>query len=114
MEEHHRICVAKYLDVISCPLDIRAKGQRNPEQKWFSASTFDQFVCGKQVSEASQSPGLATNIWAIIERIYDQPPIQSAAPPPSQPPPAPPPSHVPAPGRSRRKRTAPETGFAQR
>eukprot|EP00965_Chrysotila_dentata_P261876 6214393-Pleurochrysis_carterae.AAC.3 len=112
MEEHHRIRVAKYLDAINCPLDIRAKGQRNPEQKWFSASSFDQFVCGKQASEASQSPGLATNIWAIIERIYDQPPAQSAASPPPTAAQAPAPSR-PAPSRSRRKRAAPEAGFGQ-
>eukprot|EP00965_Chrysotila_dentata_P085742 2829040-Pleurochrysis_carterae.AAC.1 len=39
MEEHHRVRVTKYLDSIGCPLDIRAKRQRNPEQKWFSVSS---------------------------------------------------------------------------
>eukprot|EP00965_Chrysotila_dentata_P124195 4104591-Pleurochrysis_carterae.AAC.1 len=113
MEEHQRIRVAKYLDSIGCALDIRAKGQRNPEQKWFSASTFDQFCCGSVASESSQSPGLATNIWAIIERIVDQP--ASVAPVAAQPPaPArPAPARAPAPSRSRRKRAAPEAGFGE-
>eukprot|EP00965_Chrysotila_dentata_P200701 6180126-Pleurochrysis_carterae.AAC.4 len=60
MEEKHRVRVAKYFDSMGCPLDIRAKGERNPEQKWLSASTFDLFCLEKQDSDGSQSsPGLA-------------------------------------------------------
>eukprot|EP00965_Chrysotila_dentata_P237894 6202182-Pleurochrysis_carterae.AAC.2 len=112
MEEHHRVKVAKYLDSIGCALDIRAKGQRNPEQKWFAASTFDQFCCGKFASESSQSPGLATNIWAILGRIIDVP-VPAAAQPPA---PAPAPAQqraAPAPSRSRRNRAASEAGFGE-
>eukprot|EP00965_Chrysotila_dentata_P190724 6174057-Pleurochrysis_carterae.AAC.1 len=66
MLEQHRARVAEYLDSIDCPLDLRAKGQRNPEQKWFSASSFDQLVLAS-TSGKGKSPGLAANIWAIVE-----------------------------------------------
>ena len=46
MLEPHREKVADYLASIGCYLDIRAKGTRNPEQKWFSAATFDEFTLG--------------------------------------------------------------------
>eukprot|EP00965_Chrysotila_dentata_P034251 1140888-Pleurochrysis_carterae.AAC.1 len=71
MLEPHRERVAEYLDSIDCAFDVRAKGSRNPEQKWFSAATVDSFVSGKQVSTTSKSPGLATNIWAIIKCVFD-------------------------------------------
>eukprot|EP00965_Chrysotila_dentata_P121466 4015645-Pleurochrysis_carterae.AAC.1 len=71
MLEPHREKVAAYLDSIGCALDVRAKGSRNPEQKWFSAATVDDFVLGSLHSQTSKSPGLAMNIWALIERVFD-------------------------------------------
>eukprot|EP00965_Chrysotila_dentata_P014330 474892-Pleurochrysis_carterae.AAC.1 len=45
MLPHHRERVAAYLDSIGCVLDIREKGKRDIQQKWFSASTVDEYVC---------------------------------------------------------------------
>eukprot|EP00965_Chrysotila_dentata_P049645 1646242-Pleurochrysis_carterae.AAC.1 len=72
MLEPHRERVAAYLDYIACPLDVRAKGSRNPEQKWFSAATVDDFVLGNSLSSNSKSPGLSLNIRALIEQVFDQ------------------------------------------
>eukprot|EP00965_Chrysotila_dentata_P014171 470087-Pleurochrysis_carterae.AAC.2 len=55
MLEVHRERVAAYLNSIDCPLDVRAKGSRNPEQKCFSAATVDAFVLGKQRGRAAVS-----------------------------------------------------------
>ena len=95
MEEEHREDVAEYLDEIGCPLDVRAKGTRNPEQKWFSASTFDEFVLGKAAYPNSKSKGLAANMFEIMKIIYtptlpthsryDDKPAEAPAPAPKAP-----------------------------
>eukprot|EP00965_Chrysotila_dentata_P159808 5279230-Pleurochrysis_carterae.AAC.1 len=68
MLPHHRERVAQYLYQIGCPLDIRERGKRDSSQKWFTASTFDDFVNGVQGRAKSSSPGFAENIWEICER----------------------------------------------
>eukprot|EP00965_Chrysotila_dentata_P088116 2908803-Pleurochrysis_carterae.AAC.1 len=44
MLPHHRERVAAYWNMIGCPLDIREKGRRDNQQKWFSASSVDNCV----------------------------------------------------------------------
>ena len=56
----------KALNAINVPLDVRAKGKRNPEQKWFSSSQFDEFMLGTAMHHKSKSPGLAENTWALV------------------------------------------------
>ena len=48
MLEKQRLQAARHLNSIGIPLDVRAKGKRNPEQKWFSSSQFDGFVLGRE------------------------------------------------------------------
>ena len=120
MDEEQRSSVAEYLTEIDLPLDIRANGRRNPEQKWFSASAVDDFFLG--CDEGSRHvPALADNIWAIIERVF--PPPSEAQPDVPQPagegssadqPLAPTPAPAPAPAPTAvggRKRVAPLGGF---
>eukprot|EP00965_Chrysotila_dentata_P220479 6191801-Pleurochrysis_carterae.AAC.1 len=78
MLEHHRGRVAEYLGSIDRPLDLRTEGERNPDQKWFSASSFDHFVTCS-TSKKGKSPGLAANVWAIVERVFDSS-LPSASP----------------------------------
>eukprot|EP00965_Chrysotila_dentata_P081590 2694115-Pleurochrysis_carterae.AAC.1 len=46
MLPHHRERVDEYLNAIGTPLDIREKGKRDGSQKWFTASSFDDYVGG--------------------------------------------------------------------
>eukprot|EP00965_Chrysotila_dentata_P115583 3819785-Pleurochrysis_carterae.AAC.1 len=80
MSPHHCERVADYLNQIGCPLDIREKGKRDSKQKWFTASTFDEFVNGVSCKVKSASPGLAENMWAICERVFDGQSLLSACP----------------------------------
>eukprot|EP00965_Chrysotila_dentata_P143778 4750424-Pleurochrysis_carterae.AAC.1 len=118
MLPHHRERVAENLNKFGCPLDIRKKGKGDNQQKWFSASTVDNYLCGADRSEKSASPGLTKNTWAICERVFDlQLPVAARYAQQSQgaqPAAAKPASHTPRhrPGASaRRKRSAPESGF---
>ena len=70
MDDKGRERVAAFLDSIGLPLDVREKGKRDRQQKWFSASGFDAFVLGKEHSEKSKSLGLAGNIWEVIHCVY--------------------------------------------
>eukprot|EP00965_Chrysotila_dentata_P167537 5532561-Pleurochrysis_carterae.AAC.2 len=72
MLEPHHDRVAAYLDHSACSLDVRAKGSRNLEQKWFPAAAMDGFVLGKAHFSTPKSPGLSLNIWVLIERVFDQ------------------------------------------
>jgi hypothetical protein len=119
MEEEQRDSVAEYLDEIDLPLDIRTKGKRNPEQKWFTASAVDDFFLG--VDEGSRKvPALADNIWAILQRVIPEPTVatpDAPTPPlgPSLVPPLAPPVTAPQPApvpRGGRKRLAPLGGFS--
>ena len=75
MSDADREEVATYLTSIGLHLDIRAKGKRDPQQKWFSAAQFDQFVLGDSHYSKSKSPGLVQNILNICDIIFDQPSV---------------------------------------
>ena len=72
MSDADRELVADYLLSIGLHLDIKAKGKRDPQQKWFSASQVDAFVLGTDHYAKSKSPGLVKNILAICEIIFDK------------------------------------------
>jgi hypothetical protein len=72
MTDTDRELVAGYLSSIGLHLDIRAKGKRDPQQKWFSAAQVDEFVLGTDQIAKSKSPGLVKNILAICEIIFDK------------------------------------------
>ena len=48
MDDTSRDKVTTYMADIGCYLDLRVKGQRNPEQKWMTGATVDDYVLGKQ------------------------------------------------------------------
>ena len=73
MTDADRELVAEYLSSIGLHLDIRAKGKRDPGQKWFSAAQADEFVLGADHFSKSKSPGLVKNILNIISIIFDKP-----------------------------------------
>ena len=64
--------VAEYLSEIGLHLDIRAKGKRDPGQKWFSAAQVDEFMLGREIRSKSKSPGMVMNVLAIVEIIFDK------------------------------------------
>lgn len=70
MTDYDREMVAEYLDEIGVHLDIKARGKRDPGQKWFSAAQADEFVLGDSHYKKSKSPGLVKNILAIIDIIF--------------------------------------------
>ena len=72
MTDDDRERVAAYLMEIGVHLDIKAKGKRDPQQKWFSAAQCDEFVLGSEYYKKSKSPGLVKNILAICELIFDK------------------------------------------
>ena len=113
MNPDDRELVAAYLTEIRLHLDIREKGKREQSQKWFSGAQFDEFVVGVlNGSRTSKSPGLARNILAIVELVYDAPTDAPAVPAPDvAPAPAPAPKKK---ATSRRARqAAPIGGFVQ-
>eukprot|EP00965_Chrysotila_dentata_P050281 1665888-Pleurochrysis_carterae.AAC.1 len=90
MNEYARSRATEYMESIGCYLDTRAKGQRNPEHKFMTGSTVDDFVLGKLRDVKSESPGLVINTLAFCEIVYggnsDPPsPSTSARPTPTQP-----------------------------
>lgn len=54
MTDDDRELVAEYLSSIGLHLDIRARGKRDPGQKWFSAAQVDEFVLGTEMSTKSK------------------------------------------------------------
>ena len=90
MTDADREEVAGYLLEIGLHLDIKSKGKRDPQQKWFSAAQCDEFVLGSAYYKKSKSPGLVRNVLAICEIIFDRhtvaQSIASAALEPSPPP----------------------------
>eukprot|EP00965_Chrysotila_dentata_P016493 546323-Pleurochrysis_carterae.AAC.1 len=116
LDETGREQATAYMESISCYLDLRAKGQRNPEQKFMSGSTVDDYVLGRLRNPKSLSPGLAVNTLAMCEIVYggkrpSKPAVASAAPAPSaaaagQPPPA-----RSTTASTRRRRVNPSRGF---
>ena len=79
MNSDQRERAAAYLSSIGLHLDIREKGKRDPQQKWFSGAQFDEFVLGPGVKKKSKSPGLACNILALIEIVFDQTAVDEKA-----------------------------------
>ena len=79
MTADQRTRVASYLVSIGLPLDIRERGKRDPQQKWFGGAQFDEFVMGDQCRSKSKSPGLVKNILAILELVFDEPTVVAAA-----------------------------------
>ena len=68
MNADQRERAAAYLTSIGLHLDIREKGKRDPQQKWFSGSQFDEFVMGKAVKKnrrARGSPGTSLRSWRL-------------------------------------------------
>eukprot|EP00965_Chrysotila_dentata_P216842 6189603-Pleurochrysis_carterae.AAC.2 len=49
---------------------MRAKGQRNPENKFMTGATVDDYVMGRLRDPKSKSPGLAANTLAMCELVY--------------------------------------------
>ena len=109
MNDPIREKVTSYMADIGCYLDLRAKGQRNPEQKWMTGATVDDYVLGKQRDLKSKSPGLAVNTQVLCDLVY-APLAAAAAVPAPAPAPAAPARPVTAPA-SRRRRQAPGGGF---
>ena len=68
MLEPQREKVASYLGSIDLYLDIRAKGKRDPQQKWFSAAQVDLFV---DPPEKHKSPGLMPNVLQMCQLVHD-------------------------------------------
>ena len=90
MTDMDRELVAEYLSSIGLHLDIRAKGKRDPGQKWFSAAQVDEFVLGWGHFKKSKSPGLVANILAILGIVLDKPTVAdqldaASAPAPKKP-----------------------------
>ena len=104
MNDSIREKVTSYMSDIGIYFDLRAKGQRNPEQKWMTGATVDDYVLGKQRDVKSKSPGLAVNTQVMCDLVYA--PL-AAATAPAAPAPARP-QTAPA---SRRRRQAPGGGF---
>eukprot|EP00965_Chrysotila_dentata_P131602 4350480-Pleurochrysis_carterae.AAC.1 len=70
MDEHARERASEYMESIGCYLDLRVKGQRNPESKFMTGSTVDDYVLGKLRDVKSKSPGLSVNTLALCEITY--------------------------------------------
>ena len=71
MTFEQRELVAEYLEMIGCPLDIRAKGDgRDANRKWFMGDVFQRFVEGETDKSNTKNPGLMANITAILDIIY--------------------------------------------
>ena len=59
MNADSRDTVSTFLDTINLPIDLREKGKRERQMKWFSASGFDEFVLGKERSRPPHThPGV--------------------------------------------------------
>eukprot|EP00965_Chrysotila_dentata_P160335 5294182-Pleurochrysis_carterae.AAC.1 len=59
-----------YMESIWCYLDLRAKGQRNPENKFMTGAIVDGYVMGRLRDPKSKSPGLAASTLAMCEFAY--------------------------------------------
>eukprot|EP00965_Chrysotila_dentata_P206800 6183754-Pleurochrysis_carterae.AAC.1 len=113
MDELARTRASEYMESIGCYLDLRAKGQRNPEHKFMTGATVDDFVLGKLRDVKSKSPGLAVNTLALCEIVYGggRGGVPAAAATLTAAPAQPTSAHRPAPAGTRRRRGAPVGGF---
>eukprot|EP00965_Chrysotila_dentata_P144889 4784741-Pleurochrysis_carterae.AAC.1 len=102
------------MESIGCYLDLRAKGQRNPEHKFMTGATVDDYVMGRLRDPKSKSPGLAANTLAMCEFAYGDGGKRAAASTQSSSQPAA--ATAAAPARqslgTRRRRAGPTAGFA--
>jgi hypothetical protein len=57
MTDCDREMVAEYLLSIGVYLDIKPKGKRDPQQKWFSHAQCDEFMLGDSWYKKSEVPG---------------------------------------------------------
>eukprot|EP00965_Chrysotila_dentata_P114149 3773855-Pleurochrysis_carterae.AAC.1 len=110
MDEKARKRATAYMESIGCYLDLRAKGQRNPENKFMTGATVDDYVMGRLRDPKSRSPGLAANTLALCELTYGGGRTKPSATTNSVPPPA-----AAAPAKktlgTRRQPAAPLAGF---
>eukprot|EP00965_Chrysotila_dentata_P041257 1368839-Pleurochrysis_carterae.AAC.4 len=70
MDERARSKAFEYFASIGIYFDLRAKKQRNPENKWMSAADVDDYVLGPERDVKSKSPGLAMNTHVLNEIIF--------------------------------------------
>eukprot|EP00965_Chrysotila_dentata_P128839 4259937-Pleurochrysis_carterae.AAC.1 len=98
------------MESTGCYLDLHTEGERNPESKFVTGSTVDDFVLGKLHDAKSKSPGLALNTLALCEIVYGN---SSSMPPPQRPAPAAAPTAAAPQPRAgtRRRRGGPVAGF---
>ena len=111
-DEGIRVKVSDYFAAIGVYFDNRAKGKRNPEQKWMSGADVDAFVMGPLRDPKSKSPGLAQNIINLIEIVFEG--KVTVAPSPAHALALAPPTAAPQKRKaetSKRKRAAPTGGF---
>eukprot|EP00965_Chrysotila_dentata_P220749 6191974-Pleurochrysis_carterae.AAC.1 len=111
INDSQRERATSYLESIGCFLDLRAKGVRNPKQKWMNGAAVDDFIMGQLGDPKSKSPGIAVNPVALCEIVYaGGGGAPEAADGDSQPTPPLPPR--PRGGGARKRRQAPTAGFA--
>jgi hypothetical protein len=78
MDDKGRERVAAFLDSIGLPLDVREKGKRDRQQKWFSSSGFDAFVLGNTSARSTPKgpsplalPACGNiSLWEVIHCVY--------------------------------------------
>ena len=63
MDADQRERAAAYLSSVGLHLDIREKGKRDPQQKWFSGGQFDEFVLGTMVKKNRRALALYATSW---------------------------------------------------
>eukprot|EP00965_Chrysotila_dentata_P242063 6204667-Pleurochrysis_carterae.AAC.1 len=72
MSDRARERATIYMDSIGCAFDMRVKGQRNPENKFMSGASVDNYVMGKLRDAKSKSPGLSINTMAICDIVFSE------------------------------------------
>eukprot|EP00965_Chrysotila_dentata_P190981 6174239-Pleurochrysis_carterae.AAC.2 len=70
MDEKARERATAYMESIGCYLDLRTKGQRNPENTFMTGATVDDYVMGRLRDPKPRSPGLAANTKAMCDLTY--------------------------------------------
>eukprot|EP00965_Chrysotila_dentata_P066498 2201642-Pleurochrysis_carterae.AAC.1 len=70
LDEKGRERATAYMESIGCYLDLRAKGQRNPENKFMTGASVDDYLMGRLRDHKSKSPGFAANTLAMCKFAY--------------------------------------------
>eukprot|EP00965_Chrysotila_dentata_P195289 6176909-Pleurochrysis_carterae.AAC.2 len=60
------------MDSIGCAFDMRVNGQRNPENKFMSGATVDDYVMDRARDAKSKTPGLSINTMATRDIVYEE------------------------------------------